>query len=408
MLARRTNWQLSPNRFSVAMEEQRRRGTKLLDLSASNPTRCGFKYDTRHIMRAMVHPATLDYDPDPRGLVHARRAVSDYYAQRGEPVDVSQLILTTSTSEAYSFIFRLLCDPGDEVLVPQPSYPLFEYLAGICDVVVRPYELVYDHGWQIDFQSLTQAATARTRAVMVVHPNNPTGSYVKAHERAQLDELCAARGMAIVADEVFLDYALDGVQRQSFAAGNANSAGENSSQEGQQALTFTLSGLSKISGLPQMKLAWMVISGPDDVVRDASARMELIADTYLSMNAPIQHAARELLDQRQAFQQELMSRVRRNLGALDAQLAGSDCRRLEVEGGWYAVIRAPVTRSDEELVVELLEREGVIVHPGHFFDFHQDGYVVVSLITPEPDFAEGIRRLLGRVVVSLNDAQDRR
>jgi aspartate/methionine/tyrosine aminotransferase len=381
MFARRTEWQLTPNRFSTVLEEQRRRGVRLLDLSASNPTRCGFTYDTRAIMRALVRRNSLDYDPDPRGLMSARQAVSDYYAARGERVDPSQLILTTSTSEAYSFIFRLLCDPADEVLIPQPSYPLFEYLAGICDVVLRPYELVHDHGWQIDFESLRQAATTRTRAIIVVHPNNPTGSFVKEHERDQLNEFCAGRDLAIVADEVFLDYTLDGTTPASFAA---NIGG----------LTFTVSGLSKISGLPQMKLAWMALSGPETVLRDAAARLELIADTYLSMNAPIQHAAREFLEQRHDIQRQLIGRVRTNLAQLDGQLADSDCRRLTVEGGWYAVLRVPVTRSDEELAIELLEHDGVIVHPGHFFDFHQDGYVVVSLIPPEEDFTRGIQLLL--------------
>lgn len=384
MFARRTEWQLTPNRFSTVLEEQRRRGVRLLDLSASNPTRCGFTYDTRAIMRALVRRNSLDYDPDPRGLMSARQAVSDYYAARGERVDRSQLILTTSTSEAYSFIFRLLCDPADEVLIPQPSYPLFEYLAGICDVVLRPYELVYDHGWQIDFESLRQAATTRTRAIIVVHPNNPTGSFVKEHERDQLNEFCAGRDLAIVADEVFLDYTLDGTTPASFAA---NIGG----------LTFTVSGLSKISGLPQMKLAWMALSGPETVLRDAAARLELIADTYLSMNAPIQHAAREFLEQRHDIQRQLIGRVRTNLAQLDGQLADSDCRRLTVEGGWYAVLRVPVTRSDEELAIELLEHDGVIVHPGHFFDFDQDGYVVMSLITPEEDFTRGIQLLLKRV-----------
>jgi aspartate/methionine/tyrosine aminotransferase len=391
MFARRTEWQLSPNKFSIALEHQRREGAKLLDLSASNPTRCDFVYDRHAIMRALVHRASLDYEPDPRGLRSARQAICDYYAERGDRIDCAQLVLTTSTSEAYSFILRLLCDPGDEVLIPQPSYPLFEYLAGICDVVLRPYELVYDHGWQIDFESLNQVVSPRTRAVMVVHPNNPTGSYVKEHERDQLNQFCAARDAAIVADEVFLDYVLDGPARSSFATNSA-------------APTFTLSGLSKICGLPQMKLAWMVIGGPERLAHDASSRMEVIADTYLSMNAPIQHATRELLAQREITQRQLMSRVRRNLAELDGQLAASDVRRLEIEGGWYAVLRVPVTRSDEEMAVEFLERDHVIVHPGHFFDFHQDGHMVLSLITPEDDFAEGVRRVLSRVKAAASAA----
>jgi alanine-synthesizing transaminase len=244
------------------------------------------------------------------------------------------------------------------------------------------YPLIYDHGWQMDFPSLQNAVTDRTRAVVVVHPNNPTGSYVQPHERELLNQFCREHGLTIVADEVFLDYALDKSPRESFVAN-------------QDVLTFTLSGVSKISALPQMKLAWIATSGPDVIVQAALARMEIIADTYLSMNAPIQWAAAVLLDQRRSIQKQLMERVLGNLAELDRQLAGQKlCQRLIVEGGWYAVVRVPVTRTDEELAVELLRSRSVLVHPGHFYDFSSDGYLVLSLITPAAEFAEGTRRLL--------------
>jgi len=291
-------------------------------------------------------------------------------------------VLTTSTSEGYSYVFRLLCNPGDEVLVPKPSYPLFEFLADLEDVNLIPYILVYDHGWQVDFHSLHQAVNARTRAVVVVHPNNPTGSYVSAHERELLNSFCQEHGLALIADEVFLDYPHDGVRRTSFAMN-------------QDALMFTLSGLSKISGLPQMKLAWVVTSGPENAVAAAMERLEVIADTYLSMNAPIQLATPVLLEQRKNIQPFLLDRVRANLAELDRQLAKPKAsQRLVLEGGWYAVLRVPVTQSDEDLAIDALRQASVLVHPGHFYDFPSDGYLIVSLLTPPAEFREGIERLL--------------
>ncbi len=385
MFAKRTDWNLAPNRFTVALQKHRASGRELLDLTASNPTEIGIRYDGLRILKALVDLRALEYKPEPKGMRRAREAVADYYRAREQSsiaVDPEQIILTTSTSEAYTYLFRLLCEPGDEVLVPTPSYPLFEFLAGLQDVRLTPYALVYDHGWQLDFHTLEHALSSRTRAVLVVHPNNPTGSYVKAAEIQAMNALCAARGLAIIADEVFLDYGHDGHSRPTFAANT-------------QALTFTLSGLSKISGLPQMKFAWLVASGPVELWSAALARLELIADTYLSMSAPVQLAAPEFLRQRLAFQPELLSRIGANLSELDAQLAKQPlCCRLDIEGGWYAVLRVPVTRTDEDLAIELLEHNGVLVHPGHFYDFHAEGYLVLSLITPAQDFAEGLRRVL--------------
>jgi alanine-synthesizing transaminase len=381
MFADRTNWSLRPNRLAEALERHKSSGHKLLDLSASNPTECGFKYDVPAILRALCTPALLQYHPDPRGLESARKAVSGYYATRGYRININDLLLTTSTSEAYSFVFRLLGNPGDELLIPTPSYPLFDFLADINDIKLIRYPLFYDHGWHIDLYALKQAITPRTKGVIVVHPNNPTGHFTKPEEMDQLNDLCSTNQMAIIADEVFLDFTL-GAAEKSFVANTG-------------ALTFTMSGISKISGLPQMKFAWLAVSGPQEMKREALARLEMIADTYLSMNAPIQIAAPLLLQQRAAFQHQVMARVRGNLSELDSQLAGkSQVSRLKVEAGWYAVLRVPATRSDEELAIDLLEKHEVYVHPGHFYDFPGEGYMVVSLITPEQDFSEGLRRVL--------------
>ena len=382
MFAKRTNWNLEANRLSEALAVYRAAGKPLLDLTVSNPTECGFEYDGSAILKALSNPAALSYEPNPRGLESARRAVAGYYAERKDEVSIEDIFLTTSTSEAYSYVFRTLCDPGDELLIPSPSYPLFDFLADIQDVTLVRYPLLYDHGWQIDFHALEQAITPRTRGVIVVHPNNPTGHFAKQAEIARLNSICSAREMAIIADEVFLDFALEGSRAASFAANRS-------------ARTFTLSGLSKISGLPQMKAAWLIAGGPQQWKSEAVARLEVIADTYLSVNAPVQLAMPKFLEQRHAFHKQVISRVRRNLAELDRQLAEQKtCARLTVEGGWCVVLRVPATRSDEDLAIELLTTQGVSVYPGHFYEFASDGYLVVSLITPERIFAEGTTRLL--------------
>ena len=386
MFADRTNWDLAPNRLSQALAAHRAAGKPLLDLTVSNPTECGFSYDSKAILEALSNPAALLYDPNPKGLESARRAVGGYYAERGDNVLIEDIFLTTSTSEGYSYAFRTLCNPGDEVLIPSPSYPLFDFLAEIQDVKLVRYPLIYDNEWQIDFHALEQAITAKMRAVIVVHPNNPTGHFTKPSEMTKLNAICSARHMAIIADEVFLDFALDGSRAASFATNSS-------------VLTFTLSGLSKIAGLPQMKAAWLAVSGPQDLKREAVARLEVIADTYLSPNAPVQLAMPAFLGQRLGFQEQVLSRVRGNLAELDRQLARQKaCNRLSIEGGWYAVLRVPAVRSDEDLAIELLTSKHVYVHPGHFYDFPSDGFLVVSLITPETIFAKGIAamfKLLG-------------
>jgi len=382
MFAKRTNWNLAPNRLSEALAVYRAAGKPMLDLTVSNPTECGFEYDGSLILSVLSNPAVLLYEPNPRGLEPARRAGAGYYAERKDEVSIEDIFLTTSTSEAYSYVFRTLCNPGDELLVPSPSYPLFDFLADIQDVNLMRYPLLYDHGWQIDFHALEQAITPRTRGVIVVHPNNPTGHFAKRAEIAKVNSICAARELAIIADEVFLDFTLEENRPASFAANRG-------------ALTFTLSGLSKISGLPQMKAAWLIAGGPQEWKREALARLEVIADTYLSVNAPVQLAIPRFLEQRHAFQEQVISRVRRNLAELDRLLAMQKaCSRLTVEGGWCVVLRVPATRSDEDRAIELLTAQGVSVHPGHFYEFASDGYLVMSLITPERIFAEGTSRLL--------------
>jgi len=389
MFSARTNWKLEENAYTRALRRHRESGKSILDLTVSNPTACGFEYDETAILAALQNSAAMRYEPEPKGLLSARAAVADYYREKisAAPIDPERLILTTGTSEAYSFLFRLLCDPGDEVLVAHPSYPLFDFLAAIQDVKLRPFRLVYDHGWQFDFPALRHAISSRTRAILVVHPNNPTGNFISCDEAEHLDAICRERDLALVVDEVFLDYALphaaDHKKRHGSFAGGA------------KALTFVLSGLSKIAALPQMKVGWIAASGPEALVWDAMASLEVIADTYLSLNAPVQHALPTLLAQRRAIQPQVMARVEGNLRELDEQLARQkSISQLKIEGGWYAVLRVPAVQSDEQLAIRLIEERSVAVHPGHFYEFADDGFLVISLLTPAGEFAEGIKRVI--------------
>ena len=383
MFARRTEWKLAENRFARALQNARASGAGLIDLTVSNPTHCDFSFDLSAILASLSQVESLNYDPDPQGLIPARKAVAGYYntsklLRDSAALSPEQIFLTTSTSEGYSYLFRLLCDPCDEVLVPRPSYPLFEFLADIQDVQLRSYELFYDHGWHVDMGGIQRLVTERTRAVLLVNPNNPTGSFAHSDEFEQLTSLCRERNLALICDEVFLDYEIEGNAEVSAAFSN-------------DCLSFALSGLSKISCLPQMKLAWIVVNGPAKLRDQAHARLQVIADTYLSVNAPIQHALPDLLKQKDEIQPQLSQRVRANLKFLDAQLKTvRSVQRLKVEGGWYAVLRVPVKKPDEDLAIELIERTGIVVHPGHFYDFPRDGDLVVSLITPEKQFQKGI------------------
>jgi alanine-synthesizing transaminase len=383
MFSDRTRWNREENPIARALAARRAAGAQVLDLAESNPTACGFVYD-RALSRAFESAELLNYRPDPRGIVSAREAVSEYYRERAAPLSPEELILTSGTSEGYSFVFRLLCNPGDEILIPSPGYPLFDFLADLSDVRLCRYPLVYDHGWQIDFSALQGAVTARTRAVVVVHPNNPTGHYSAARERQRLARFCREQGVALIADEVFLDFPIDEALPVSFASSN-------------ESLAFTLSGVSKICGLPQMKLAWIAVSGPEKEKQEALGRLEVIADAYLSVGTPVQVAAPALLGTRRGFQRQALGRIRSNLAALDAQLGGQTVSgRLECQGGWNAVLRVPALGSDEELAGALLTETGVHLHPGHFYDF-APGHLIVSLIVPESDFSRGIGEVLSYV-----------
>jgi alanine-synthesizing transaminase len=376
--SKRTEWNTEESVLARAHRERVQAGLPVADLTASNPTRCGFAYDGK-LLAALTDPQVLDYDPQPRGLLRARQAVCDYYAAHGAAVVPEQVILTTSTSEAYSFLFRLLCDPESEILVPEPGYPLFDFLAGLDDVRLKAASLVYDHGWQIEPEGFRRAITPATRAIVLVHPNNPTGHFTKPWEVAELGKLCRANGLSLIVDEVFLDYGFSGTPA-SFAAG----------LEGVP--VYVVSGLSKIAGLPQMKAAWIVATGPQKA--EALERLEVIADTFLSMNAPVQGAMQAWLEGRGAIQAQIRTRVARNLAELDRGLAHATAvDRLAVEGGWYAVLRIPALQPDEATVLALLER-GVWVHPGYFFGMEKAGWLVVSLLAREDEFRTGVQVLV--------------
>lgn len=388
MFSERTNWRLEENAYTRALLRRRASGKPILDLTISNPTVCGFQHDEAAILGALAAPLGLRYDPEPKGLLKARAAVAQYYHEKNSEahVDLERLILTTGTSEAYSFLFRLLCEVGDEIVIAQPSYPLFEFLAAIHDVKLRPFRLVYDHGWQMDFGALTKAISSRTRAIILVHPNNPTGHFVSESEAERLQKLCLEREIALVVDEVFLDYKIS-------VAGSRPKHG--SFVFDARALTFVVSGLSKIAGLPQMKIGWIAAAGPDALACEAIARLEIIADTYLSLNAAVQYALPTLLAQRGVMQPQITRRIQENLRTLDKNLERQKLvSRLEFEGGWCAVLRVPAVQSDEELAIGLLEDYSALVHPGHFYDFSDDGYLIVSLLTPVEEFAEGIRAII--------------
>ncbi len=376
--SRRTDWNTEESELALAHRLRIQAGLPIADLTASNPTRCGFAYD-QGLLAALSDPRALDYDPQPRGALRAREAVCKYYAHHGEAVKPDQVVLTTSTSEAYSFLFRLLCGPGDEILVPQPGYPLFDFLAVLDDVQLKNAALVYDHGWQIDPESIRRAVTPKTRAIVLVHPNNPTGHFTKPWEVLELAKLCREFDLSLIVDEVFLDYGLTEASR-SFASGL------------DEVPVFVVSGLSKIVGLPQMKAAWIVVTGPEAIA--ALERLEVIADTFLSMNAPVQCALPAWLEGREAIQRQIRERVTTNLAELDRQLEQLPAlSRLAAEGGWYAVLRIPALEADEQTVLALLDR-GVWVQPGYFFGMADSGWLVVSLLSQPDEFSTGVTGLV--------------
>ncbi len=377
--ASRTDWEQNSNELTQALESLKHRGISINDLTESNPTRCGFKYPDG-LLSALAQPESLIYTADSKGLNSARSSIVKYYADRHLKAGLEQIVLTSSTSEAYSFLLRLLVNPGERVLIPRPSYPLFQFLLELNDCAFDYYPLVYDGIWRLDRVALEALIDADTRAIILVNPNNPTGSYINDEDMAFLNGLCHKNNMAIISDEVFYDYA--------FKKENAYSCVGNAG-----ALTFVLSGLSKIMALPQMKCSWIVTSGPEDTVKEALNRLEIIADTYLSVNTPVQRALPVWLTAATSMQEQIMSRVGANWKVLQSQTAGT-VELLSVAGGWYAILKAPNRMTEEEWVLKFLKEDHVLVHPGFFFDFKHDGYLILSLLPHTDEFRSGIEKIL--------------
>jgi len=382
MFSRRTLHDSEPNGIVRALRARRAAGLPVCDLTQSNPTVIGLPYDRERLLRALSDPGSLVYEPESFGLPRARRAVQSLTRQLGFEIPESQILLTSSTSEAYAFLFKLLCDPGDEVLIPRPSYPLFEHLAALEHVSVVNYSLAYDGAWHIDFDSLRRAIGDRTRAIVVVNPNNPTGSFLKQDELAALSEL----GLPIISDEVFSSFALGPDPRRASSALGA-----------QGVLCFALGGLSKLAALPQMKLAWTCVAGPSSVLAQALPRLELIADTFLSPSTPVQNALPEILASRGPVEQALLARIKANFALLRRTLRGSAATPLFLEGGWYGAVRLPALETETEWVLRLLETDGVLAQPGWFYDFLDGAHLVLSLITEEATFALGVALIAERV-----------
>lgn len=377
--AERMQFDTGLNPLASALAEARASGRKLHDLTVSNPTRCGFRYDAEALLKPFADTQALTYEAHPLGAPDARAAIAEqYYAPRRVEISPDRLLLTTSTSEAYGYLFRLLCNPGDEVLLPQPSYPLFDMLSRMNDVVPRPYPLLRHDDWRMDFKAMASQLTSRTRALIVVHPNNPTGHFTHAEDRARLDRFAAEHGLALIVDEVFLDYSFGSERPVSFAA------------EERKALTFVLSGLSKAAALPQMKLAWTCVCGPQDLCKQALDRLEFIADTYLSVQSPVQHAIKPWLALAPEMREQVRERCRENLDLLDQKLRRSTLlQRLPVEGGWSVVLRCPEIDLDEQLAERLLSN-GVVVHPGSFYGLPGRGWIVLSTLVSPKTFAAGV------------------
>jgi aspartate/methionine/tyrosine aminotransferase len=408
MFSTRLAWPPRRNRLAALVAEKRARGARLFDLTESNPTRVGIVTPGDRLAEALADPGIATYEPDPRGLPEARAAVAAWCARGGpgacggprprQAISAERLVLTASTSEAYAFLFRLLCDPGDTVLVPAPSYPLFDHLAAIDGVRVAPYPLAFDERWRIDLGALAQAlGGSAPRAVIAVNPNNPTGSALVQRERAEVDALCAGAGAALICDEVFLDYLWAGGPTGEGPAAPVSATTPRPDGRPPRALTFTLGGLSKSCGLPQMKLGWVHVDGPPEACDGALERLEFIADAYLSVGTPVQRAAGRLFEIGGEIAARLGERVNGNLASLRvAVAAASSCRILPADGGWCAVMQVPSLSPEEDLVLDLLREDDVLVHPGYFFDFHREAFLVLSLLPRPAEFRAAVDRILAR------------
>lgn len=384
MFSIRTNWQRKPNRLTELYNLLRDNGEKILDLTASNPTQCGIVYPANEILPSLGNPRSLQYDPQPQGIIPARKAVCAYYRSRDVDLSPHQVFLTASTSEAYSTVFKLLCNAGDEVLIPRPSYPLFEYLAQINDVAMQHYSLRYDGVWHIDFDSLTASITEKTKAIIIIHPHNPTGMFLKKYEHERLVQIATEHRLALIVDEVFLEYGFSDYAEKF-----------NSSASERRVLTFTLNGISKMIGMPQMKLGWIVLSGPDVELAEASHRLEMLCDTFLSVNTPVQEALSTLFQSGESVREQIMERIKSNYAFLDRSLGnGGNCSLISSEGGWYGIIRVPRIKSDEEWCIGILRETKVYLYAGYHFDFEEEGFLIVSLLPENKIFEDGVQRII--------------
>lgn len=384
MFARRTQWDTRPNPLAVLLEEKRRLGKRVLDLSVSNPTRCGFSYLPPDILRLLAQPSSLVYEPHPRGLLSAREAIARYYASSlNIHVHPENILLTAGTSEAYATLFRLLCNPGDHVAIPCPSYPLLDYLCDLTDVSAVHYRLVYDGRWCVDLDSVHRVIQDGARTVVLVHPNNPTGSLVTPDEFTDIVETAEQTGCSLIVDEVFSPFGW-----------NPNGEIPSTLRWNPTVLTCTLSGISKLLGLPQLKLSWMVLRGAPRVQSAALERLDVMLDTFLSVNTPVQHALPDLLALAPVARSALRDRLQENLATIHEACNDSPVTLLTAEAGWYAILQLPRTRTDNEWAMELLDRSDLVTQPGHFFNLEQESCLVLSLICPTRSTREGIQTLL--------------
>lgn len=388
--SKRTDWTAGTNLVSTKLAEVKAKGRAILDLTVSNPTLCKFDYLNSSLLEPFLKSQNLLYEPDPHGLLESRQALCEDYQKKGILLDPRQIFLTANTSEAYSFIFRLLFEPGEMLMVPQPSYPLLGYLGQIHDLCLEPYPLVYENHWKTNFEKIDGPTELEPRAALVVNPNNPTGNFVRQAGLGEMNMFCRTRDMALISDEVFFDFFLEEApgDRVSLASNN-------------HALTFTLGGISKMLGLPQMKLSWMVVSGPEALRAQAIEKLEIIADTYLSASTPVQHAFPEWLRFKEKIQTEIITRLTANYNFLLASFASSGLTQaLKTEGGWNAVLKLPSSLTDEEWALLFLEKEGTLIHPGYLFDFEEGSFGVFSLLIPPDIFREGISRIANRLAAT--------
>jgi len=387
MFSGRLNIDFEPNQLSLLYDAKKAKGENIFDLTSSNPTKLNFRYDEKSILKNFIDKESLEYNPDSKGLIRARKTVQEYYSSLGKKIDIDDIFITPSTSEAYSFLFKLLLNPGDEVMIPQPCYPLFEYLAILDSAKVIYYPLIYEHktGWKPDFKALGDNITEKTRAIIVVNPNNPAGSYLKSGDYLSFEDICRKNNMALISDEVFSDFGY-GLTDDTVRT----IVGERSY------LSFALNGFSKMLGLPQMKFGWIVIQGDDGVKSEAIKRLDIISDTYLPGSSVIQNASPKLLGTKDNIQKHILGRIETNYDMLQTKLLlNPDIRLLKSEGGWSAVISFEnMLVPEEEFVYALLEKKNVLVHPGYYYDFIKEGYAVISLLTETNVLEEGIDRML--------------